>query len=306
MVMPALPPPDWMGDVPRADSLAQLRADMPGVSLRATDPISVATEAFASALHNQRLFFNVSAVNALPQYSIGSALDGWAFVQGVDGEGLPPDVLRYQVFDAPNRHSAESRDETLVSLARKSSADVSGGHVVRDYTAGSASIYILATRDGSQAGAAIGTPPSALRDAAKAYIETNLPSFFSYLTPAPSVRSYSVGVSVEYRGDAVESEVREAIANAAMRSNDENRVLGGTVHQTRFTTAIYDAHSAIENVALTQFQITDIDGTNPVGATVGDLYPTQNRARITSSNPIDHSIAYSMREPIALTLAVSP
>ena len=306
MVMPALPPPDWMGDVPRADSLAQLRADMPGVSLRATDPISVATEAFASALYNQRLFFNVSALNALPQYAIGSALGGWAFVRGIDAEGAPTDALRYLVFDAPNEYSSESRDETLVSLARKSSADVSSAHVARDYTAGSASIYILTTRDGSQAGAAIGTPPSALRDAAKAYIETNLPSFFSYLTPAPTVRPYSVGVSVEYRGDAVEAEVREAVANAAMRSNDENRVLGGTVHQTRFTTAIYDAHSAIENVALTQFQITDIDGANPVSATVGDLYPTQNRARITASNPIDYSIAYSMREPIALTLAVSP
>ena len=306
MVMPALPPPDWMGDVPRDDSLAQLRADMPGVSFRDTDPISVATEAFASHIYNQRLLFKVSAVNALPQYAVGSALEGWALASGVPIAGAPDDALRYDVLDAPNSYSAESRDETLVSLARKASADVQDARIARNYTAGSASIYILSTRDGGRAGFAIGTPPAALLTSVREHIEAALPSFFTYLTPPPTVRSYSVGVSIEYSPTSVEAEVREAIVGAAMRFNDSNRRLGRSVIQTRFAAAMYDAHDAVDAVSLTQFQVTDFDGSNPVSAQVGDLYATQSRNRPTESNPIAYSIAYSMREPIALTLSASP
>lgn len=306
MVMPALPPPDWMGNVPRDDSLAQLRADMPGVSFRDTDPIAVATEAFASQIYNQRLFFNASAVSALPQYAVGSALESWALASGVPIAGAPDDVLRYDVLDAPNSYSAESRDETLASLARKASADVQDARITRNYVAGSASIYILSTRDGGQAGLAIGTPPAALLTAVRGHIEAALPSFFTYLTPPPTVRSYSVAVSIEYSPTAVESEVREAVIGAAMRFNDASRRLGGNIFQSRFTAALYGAHNAVEAVSLTQFQVTNFDGSNPITAQVGDLYATQSRGRPTESNPIAYSIAYSMREPIALTLSASP
>ena len=308
MVMPALPPPDWMPIIPREDILAQLRADMPGVSLRETDPAAVATDAAASYAYNLVLFFNVAAVNALPQYAVGSYLEAWAAVNQVVTDGLTEDELRYAIFAAPNSWRQAQGTAGKILFAQAASPDVAQATISRVYDAGRADVYILATRGATDTGHAIGTPSAALRALVKAYLEdeTRQEAYFSVDTPAPEIRSYSVALSVEYNPSAAEAEVRQALVDAISAFNDRHRRLGGDVVQSRFAADIYAAHAAVELVSLTQFQRTDFDGSNPVGQAVDNLYATTNAATPSTTNTRQPNIAYSMREPAALTLAVSP
>lgn len=309
MVMPALPPPDWLPILDRDDILAGIRADMPGVSFRDTDPAAVETEAVASMIYNLILLFNVACVQALPQYAQDSALDAWGASRELprfEGELDPP--YRYRIFNVVHTWTRIQGNEGLEIDARAAApmsiADVA---IVKNFSAGSASVYALATRAASQAGAAVGTPSSTLLDAMRAYITADDRSdeFFSLLTPAPTIRSYSVAASVGYAPSASEEEVRSALIAAAAAFSDDFRLLGGDVRHTRFTAAMYAAHAAVQSVSLTQFQAADYDGTNPVGAAVGDLFATTDRAAPGSANPRALSIAYSMREPIALTLTAA-
>ena len=309
MVMPALPPPDWLAVIPREDIAAEMRADMPGVSFRDTDPAAVAVDMAASYAYNQVLFYNAAAVNALPQYAVGAYLEAWAAVNQVDASAFSnDDELRHAVFAAPNLWRQAQGSAGKILFAQAASPDVAQATIRRLYDAGRTDVYILATRRATDTGHAIGTPTAALRALVKTYLEdeTRQEAYFSVDTPAPDIRSYSVALSVEYNPSAQEAEVRQALINGIAAYSDRYRRLGGDVVQSRFSADMYAAHAAVELVSLTQFQRTDFDGSNPVGQAVSDLYATTNAEAPTTTNPRQPNIAYSMREPASLTLAVSP
>lgn len=306
MVMPALPPPDWLAVIPREDIAAEMRADMPGVSFRDTDPASVWVESAASDIYNAILFFNAYSVGAMPQYAVDSLLDAWGRVNGLLRNESPNDAFRYEIFTEPDNWS-RVRGNRGKAIAAQSVDGVDQAQVVSNYVAGRADVYILSTRAASQTGGAIGVPSSTLRDAVKSRLNAGeVESYFSIDAPPPTVRSYTVGFTVEYAAGSVASDVRSAVNAAAIRFGDDYRRLSGDVLSNRFSSAIYAASDSVEMVSIEQFQATDFDGTNPVGDSVGNLYATQNRAAPSDANPRAMSIAYSMREPPSLTLRESP